>query len=161
MTLKKQVKISTYSMILTILTLVLLIGIFLWQYNKYGNDAIVWVLLGIMVFWAFSCLFYSPLSIELTDDSLLINRSLRIKEIPLSAIYSVELCPPTMGEKRICGSGGMFGYWGWFSQRDLGKYFAYYGKASDCFLVKLKSGKQYLLGCEDAPEMVEEIRKRI
>ena len=68
---------------------------------------------------------------------------------------------PTMAKKRICGSGGWFGYYGWFSEPSIGKYFAYYGKASDCFLVTLKDGKKYVLGCESPDEMVEVINKLI
>ena len=68
------------------------------------------------------------------------------------------MCAPTMGTIRICGSGGWFG---WFSEKDLGKYFAYYGKASDCFLVTLKNGKKYMLGCKDTPKMVNAINEKI
>ena len=101
------------------------------------------------------------MSISVDEANLNINRSLRIKSIPLKEIKSVKLCPPTMAEKRICGSGGWFGYWGWFSEPSIGKYFAYYGKASDCFLIELKDGKKYLLGCADAPLMVERISSKI
>lgn len=66
-----------------------------------------------------------------------------------------------MGALRICGSGGFFGYWGWFKERDLGKYFAYYGKSSDCFLVTLKSGNKYMLGCTEPEEMVDFINKNL
>ena len=66
-----------------------------------------------------------------------------------------------MGAMRLFGSGGWFGYYGWFSERDLGKYFAYYGKSSDCFLVRLKDGRQYMLGCNDAQEVVKYIEARI
>ena len=79
----------------------------------------------------------------------------------MTEVASVKLCPPTMGAIRICGSGGFLGYWGWFQERDLGKYFAYYGKASDCFLVTLTDGRKYILGCQNAPEMVEYIAKQI
>lgn len=102
-------------------------------------------------------LFFSPMSLAIDDSSLIVNFSVRHKTIPLSEIESVRLCPPTMGAIRVCGSGGFFGYWGWFKENDLGKYFAYYGKASDCFLVTLKGGKKYLLGCKDAPDMVQAI----
>lgn len=66
-------------------------------------------------------------------------------------IAEVKLCQPTMGAIRICGSGGFFGWYGWFREGDIGKYFAYYGKSSDCFLVTLKDGRKYMLGCTDAP----------
>ncbi|MDE6575687.1 MAG: PH domain-containing protein, partial [Muribaculaceae bacterium] len=90
-------------------------------------SVIIWVLLGVVVIWALATLYYAPLSIELKDNVLAVNRSLRIKEIPLSEIKMVKLCPPTMAARRLFGSGGYFGYWGWFSEPDLGKYFAYYG----------------------------------
>ena len=82
---------------------------------------------------------------------------IRSTVLSYSEIESVRLCPPTMGEKRLFGSGGFLGYWGWFSERDLGRYFAYYGKASDCFLVRMRDGRQYMIGCEDAPKMVDYI----
>ncbi len=66
-----------------------------------------------------------------------------------------------MGTRRIAGSGGFMGYWGWFREGDIGKYFAYYGKASDCFLVTLRNGRRYMLGCNDAPEMVAAIQKEL
>ena len=100
-----------------------------------------------------------PLSFSLDKESLRIRRPLKTKSIPLSDIAAVRLCPPTMGAIRIIDSGEWFGWYGWFSEGDLGKYFAYYGKSSDCFLVTLKSGRKYMLGCKDAPEMVESISK--
>ena len=159
--MKQTVKLSTYSFIMTILTLIALIGVFVWEYYKTGSEAVLWIFLGIMMLWAFCVLFYGPLSIELTGSTLNINRSLRIKEIPLADIQVVKLCPPTLAAKRIFGSGGCFGYWGWFSERDLGKYFAYYGKSSDCFLIELIDGKKYILGCENAPAMVDALKARI
>lgn len=53
------------------------------------------------------------------------------------------------------------GYWGKFREADLGTYFAYYGRASDCFLVTLNDGRRYMLGCADAPAMVSELLKEI
>ena len=159
--MKQRVKLSTYSFIMSILTLIALIGVFVWEYYKTGSEVVVWIFLSIMILWAFSILFYAPLSIELTGSTLNINRYIRIKEIPLADIQVVKLCPPTLAAKRICGSGGCFGYWGWFSERDLGKYFAYYGKSSDCFLIELIDGKKYILGCENAPAMVDALKARI
>ena len=104
---------------------------------------------------------YMPMSIGADENAIYINRSLKIKAIPMADVVSVKLCPPTMGAIRVCGSGGFLGYWGWFKERDLGKYFAYYGKASDCFLVELSNGHKYMLGCQNAPEMVEYIAKQI
>lgn len=159
--MKKNVVFSTYSIILSFLTIGVLTGLLIWQYHRTGDELYTWLLFAIMVLWSALVYFYAPRSISVNDESLDINRWMRTKSIPLSEIESVTLSSPTMGEHRICGSGGFFGYWGWFSQRDLGRYFAYYGKASDCFLVTLKDGRKYMLGCKDAPEMVAAIRSRL
>ena len=159
--MKRNVKYSPFVIIMTILTIMLCIGGFLWFYFKIGMTGYALLLLVIIIIYNIFSLYYSPLSIEVSDKDLKIHRMLFNKIIPLSEIYSVELYSPTMAEKRICGSGGYFGYWGWFSERNIGKYFAYYGKSSDCFLVKLKSGRKYMLGCKDSLEMVDEILNKL
>lgn len=153
--MKKRVELSTISMILTCLVLIWVGGLVLWHIEADGYDWRLWGLIVLLVALVALNLFYAPLWISISDGSLNIERSLRIKSIPLDEIADVKLCKPTMGARRICGSGGFAGYWGWFSERDLGRYFAYYGKASDCFLVTLKNGHKYMLGCKDAPEVVE------
>lgn len=94
-------------------------------------------------------LFHIILLISINDGNLNINRSLRIKRIPLKEI-KVKWCPPIMAEHLIFGSGDWFGYWGWFTGLSMDRYFAYYVKASDCILVELKN-ERYLLGCEVTP----------
>ena len=160
-TVKQRVELSSYCWIITLLTTAFICGIFICCLNIADNDIAVW-LWGVAIAVLFlSALCYMPLSISLDNESLNINRSLKIKSIPLTKIANVKLCAPTMGAKRICGSGGWFGWYGWFLEKDLGKYFAYYGKVSDCFLVTLKNGKKYMLGCKDAPEMVNAINEKI
>ena len=155
--MKRQVKFSPFSFITTIASLALLIGsVFIipeiWWQIGWGSFIAILLIIS---------LFYMPMSIGADENAIYINRSLKVKTIPMTEVASVKLCPPTMGAIRICGSGGFLGYWGWFRERDLGKYFAYYGKASDCFLVELKNGHKYILGCKNAPEMVEYITKQI
>lgn len=149
--MKCRVKLSTYSTIVTAICLIVLLACLYYCRDNCGIYAI-----GALIVIACSmALFYMPLSISVNDEDLNINRSLKIKRIPLKVVKSVKLCPPTMAEHQIFGSGGWFRYWGWFTEPSMGRYFAYYGKASDCFLVELKNGNRYLLGCEDAPVMVE------
>lgn len=114
------------------------------------GDQTKFTIIGILVcVMLATALWYAPMSLSVEDGCLNINRSLRIKSIPLQDIESVTQVTPTMGAIRTCGSGGFMGYWGWFREGDLGRYFAYYGKASDCFLVTLKDGRKYMLGCRD------------
>lgn len=159
--MKKRVDLSLYCWIISVLSTALVCVVFVSNLMRPDNDRAVWIL-GVAIMLLFLLpLFFMPLSISLDNESLEINRPLRIKSIPLSDIAGARLCAPTMGTIRICGSGGWFGWYGWFKERDLGKYFAYYGKASDCFLVTLKNGNKYMLGCKDAPEMVEAINATI
>ena len=157
--MKKKVELSAYSIVISAFGMSILCFVLCLQVSRDVLNWLSWTIFGVIISLCFCVLFYSPLSLSLSDSALSVNRLLRVRRIPLSEIESVRLCPPTMGAKRIFGSGGWFGYYGWFSEGDLGKYFAYYGKSSDCFLVTLKNGMKYMLGCKDAPEMVEAIRK--
>lgn len=160
-TIKQRVELSSYCWIISAFSSTFICGIFLYALQRPDNNLTVWISGAAIIMLFLSTLCFMPLSISLDNDSLNINRPLKIKSIPLSDIAEAVLSQPTMGAKRICGSGGWFGWYGWFSEKDLGKYFAYYGKASDCFLVTLKNGKKYMLGCKDAPEMVNAIKEKI
>ena len=159
--LKKRVKLSGWSIAMTILTMVFLIGICIWQFHKTENEFYCWLLLGIVAVWSFSTLFYSPMYIVLNEDSINVDTLMRVRRFPLDEIVSVKICEPTMSEHRICGSGGYFGYWGWFREPSIGKYFAYYGMASQTFLIRLKSGRQYMLGCRDSKEMAKALADQL
>lgn len=159
--MKKKVKLSSYSLVLSGLSFIVFCMLFV---NALRRDAPLWMIwsLGIAIFiLCFMALCYSPLSLSVDDRAISVHRLFKTKHISLSDIADVKLCPPTMAAHRIVGSGGWFGYYGWFSERDLGKYFAYYGKASDCFLVTLRDGRKYMLGCDDAPAMVEAIKDKM
>lgn len=158
--MKLQVKFSTYSFIITIAIILALSVIMIHELNS-NREIHAYFVAGILVVLCFTSLLYAPMSMSADNVNFYINRSLRIKTIPISDIKSVSLCPPTMSERRICGSGGWFGYWGWFREPSIGKYFAYYGKASDCFLIRLKDGRQYMLGCENPELMVDYLRDKI
>ncbi len=159
--MKKRVGFSGYCLIISALSSALICGLFVYALKQPDHGRPVVILAIIIAVMSLSTLLYMPLSVSVDDEKLSIRRTLRIKCIPLADISGVRLCPPTMAAHRICGSGGWFGWYGWFSERDLGKYFAYYGKASDCFLVTLKDGRKYMLGCSDAPDMADAIGSRL
>ena len=155
--MKQQVKINAFSLITTIACIALFIGAIFtkpeiwWQISWSVFVAILLII----------SLCYMPISIGADENAIYINRSLKIKAIPMTDLKSVQLHTPSLKTIRVCGSGGFLGNWGWFSEHGVGKYFAYYGKRNDCFLVELKNGRKYMLGCKNAPEMVEYIAKRI
>jgi len=104
---------------------------------------------------------FAPMGIQADKSCITIKALLKNRKIPMNNVESVQLFQPTMGAIRICGSGGYMGYWGIFKEGDIGRYCAYYGKASDCFLVKLKNGDKYVLGCENPSDMVARIASHI
>ena len=93
------------------------------------------------------------MSVNVTSDALTLNRSLGSKTIPIQNIDTIMPMSAPPDAIRLCGSGGFMGYWGWFKADSIGKYFAYYGKSADCFLVVLKDGRKYLMGCRDSEEI--------
>lgn len=158
--MRQRVILSAYSIFITLTALAALVALMIVQLNK-GEDTMAYFIAGALILICVLALIYAPLSISVDDENVNINRSLRIKSIPIADIAAVYLCQPTMSERRICGSGGWFGYWGWFKEPSIGRYFAYYGKSSDCFLVQLKDGRQYLLGCKYPADVVEFINNSI
>ena len=102
---------------------------------------------------------YLPLSVEVDEQCLYINRALKTKTIPLSAIRTIRLYPNPDADESILfrSRNGVLGSWGYYDGYGVGRYFAYYGCVDDCFLIELDNGKKYVLGCENANLMVDHI----
>lgn len=159
--MKKRVVLSAYCWVVSVFCMGVLLCMFLWQHSKPDVGWAVWVLLGAVVFLCLMALLYAPVSISLDSGKLTLHTPMLRKSIPVAKIVIVELWPPTMAEGRVIGSGGFFGYYGIFREKSIGRYRAFYGKASNCFLVTLKSGYKYMLGCQDAQQMVAAIKKQM
>lgn len=152
--MKSRVDLSTFSFILTIVVLVAMGAA---VYATYGTDKFLIVVAAVIVLLIF-CLYYAPLSISANEKEICVNSSLWMHRIPMRRVVGVERFQPTMGGLRLCGSGGFLGYWGMFKEGDIGHYTAYYGKASDCFLIRLDNGDKYILGCKNPDGMVAYIK---
>lgn len=153
--MKSKVKLSLFSSVITIVvTIALIAGVFV-DWDKQKGDALI--LLAILVTLLIVSLYYYPQSIEATDKELVIHRQFKDKVFPYSSIKSVDRCYPSIGGLRLCGSGGFFGYWGYFTDIVIGNYFGYYGNRSQCILVKLTDGKQYVISCEQPDEMIHTV----
>lgn len=156
--MKSKISYSTYANLLTgFISLVLFAGCIATVREKYAFS----ILLTVYLFLFVSSMLWGPCYIKADERYLVLGSLCKKKKILMSNIESVELFQPTMGALRICGSGGFMGYWGIFREGDIGKYYAFYGKASDCFLVRLKNGDKYVLGCNQPAQMVEYIQSQI
>lgn len=147
--MKQHVSLSTYCITVTIIALLLLGGLF--TYGLFNSEQWVVTLVGIMIAIALlSSLFYMPVTISVNRESVIINRPLCDKELRMDEIKSIKLMQPSaLSTSRLCGSNGMFGYWGWFRDNEHGRYFAYYGKVRDCFIIELRNGRKYMLSCDN------------
>lgn len=158
--MRRRVELSGYCWIISALSTALMCGIFVYALKQPDHTWPVVVLAVLIVGLILSTLFYMPLSVSVDDRNLNISRSLRIKSIPLSEISDVRLCRrpwvPGASAGAAAGSAGTAG-----SASATWANISPYGKASDCFLVTLKDGRKYMLGCKDAPEMVAAIKARI
>lgn len=156
--MESKIRYSAFSWIITVICLIALVAI---CFVAYGNDAAFYTLAAVLAILVFAGLYSAPLSIAADGDYIYIKKPLRTTKIRMDQVQSVELFQPTMGAIRICGSGGYFGYWGIFREGDIGRYSAAYGRASDCFLVRMKNGDKYVLGCSDPASMVDYINSHL
>lgn len=156
--MKNKVKLSLFCFIITYFVLLaLIIGVF----TSWGEGNKAVVLLVILVSLVGISLYFFPKSIESNDNGLIIHCQYNDKAFAYSDIEKVERCYPSAGGLRLCGSGGFFGYWGYFTDIVIGNYFGYYGNRSQCILIKLKDGKQYVISCENPDKMVNAISSRL
>lgn len=156
--MKSKVRLSAYSSIITIV----IIGVLLFALAMtHGETSGFYVILALLITMLIGAGLYSPRMIETDNKEIRIHSPWKSHCIPLDRVKKVELFQPTMGAIRIWASGGFMGYWGLFREGGVGRYTAFYGKASQCFLVCLDKGEQYVLGCEDPEGMVACIRTLI
>ncbi len=157
--MKQKVKFSTYSLIVTAVVLIIwIVGIF----SLLGDEEKLTLFCIIMAPTTIAGLYFCPKYIEANVSGIVLHRLLSSPKVFLyDKIQSVDTCYPSAVGLRLCASGGFFGYWGYFSDIMIGSYFGYYGSRSNCILVKMKDGKQYVLGCENGVAMVNYIKSQM
>lgn len=157
--MKSKVHFSAYCIAITVAVIAaLLIGIVA---TRHQTDKCV-LLTVITAFTTLAGLFYCPVSVSVDSDSVKVHRLISgCKSFRYSDIETVDTCYPSAGGLRLCGSGGFFGYWGYFSDILIGQYFGYYADRSQCFYIKLKNQRQYVISCDNHIEMVKTIQKNL
>ena len=100
-TIKQRVELSSYCWIISAFSSTFICGIFLYALQRPDNNLTVWISGSAIIMLFLSTLYYMPLSISLDNDSLSINRPLKIKSIPLSDIAEAVLSQPLATIKSI------------------------------------------------------------
>ena len=107
---------------------------------------------------AVSCALFFPIRLIVTDDTIKIRRPIGTVKVDINDILS---CCIIEDEKqffdkviRTCGSGGAYGYWGYFRHSKYGKMRFFVTHRQQCFHIKLKDGKHYVISSEKRDEIV-------
>ena len=105
------------------------------------------VLVGIMIF----CEGYSPQRLEISQSKITVLRRYDSITIPRSMILSVvQLEPKDM--KRVYtdgGCAGLFGYFGGFRSKQLGRFKMYATSMDNLYLITLSDGRKIVIGCTE------------
>ena len=105
------------------------------------------VLVGIMIF----CEGYSPQRLEISQSQITVLRRYDSITIPRSMILSiVPLEPKDM--KRVYtdgGCAGLFGYFGGFRSKQLGRFKMYSTSMDNLYLITLSDGRKIVIGCTE------------
>ncbi len=157
-----NIKWTNIVWIITIVTLIILFfagysimkrsGINWW----YFNFPILLIIGGVLVV----TLLMAPLSLKFSATQLKICKIGGTTSISYNEIEKVGLVT-FKSATRVFGSGGLFGYIGRFSNRELGVFMSYVGDPSHTFYLKTKNGKTYVLSCEHPEIAVEKLQEMI
>lgn len=150
--IKHTVDLSRWALILTLTVNAVLLAV---CFLTLKTRPTFYIILGIYILTLIFAFCYAPMSIEADGEAVILHSIFRKRKLRYADIDSVRLMQPTMGAVRIIGSGGYMGYWGIYSEGDIGKYFAFYGRSSDCFLIRMKDGRQYMAGCRNPHDIVD------
>ncbi len=156
--MKQKVKYSPLSLALTGIALIIFLCAFVDTHDNIHKLVLFSILIGCVMI---SALYYCPTSVTVSESGITLHRLLGKKVFGFNDILSVDTCYPSAGGIRLCGSGGFFGYWGYFNDIMIGTYFGYYGSRSHCFLIKLKNGRQYVLGCDNPAAIVNYLYEKL
>lgn len=157
--MKSKVHFSLFCKIITIAVFAALIGATI---SSIGNTRDCAILSAITLLAIFSGLYYCPTAVSATTAGVTVHRCLSgDKVFRYSDIKKVDTFYPSAGGLRLCGSGGFFGYWGYFSDILIGQYFGYYADRNQCFYIVLKNNRQYVISCNNHTEMVKTIQQHL
>ncbi len=111
---------------------------------------------------AIAPLLLTPRAIEIRDDNIIIHRLFSRKTIPIQSIVVVgRRNRNDFGvDMRLAGGAGLMGYFGLFTNRQIGKYWAIANNSNELFWV-ISNDKIRLLSCNNSQECVRILNEMI
>lgn len=106
--------------------------------------------------------FISPRSVCLTPEAVVLRRVAGAKVFRYADIAEAGVWTGNPYKMlRTFGCGGVHGFIGWFYGGGMGNHFEYVGNYDEAFFIRLRSGRKYLISCEDSRRAVDTIKSRI
>ncbi|MFM7015747.1 MAG: PH domain-containing protein [Bacteroidota bacterium] len=144
----QKIKFNLATKVLSVAVMLIPVTLIVTHRLVIKDDIILPDVIGVLLFAAFFITWMlHPTSYEITSDELLIHRPKGPIKIALSDIKTIEKTDAGLSI-RLFGSGGLFGYFGYFSSKKLGKHYRYTGNNEDLVCITC-STKKYLLSIYD------------
>lgn len=116
------------------------------------------VALPILIVIALYCEGYSPQRLELSASQITVLRRYNSITIPRSTILSIT--PLTRQDMRwtmaLGGCGGLYGYFGTFSNRSMGQFTMYATTMENLYLIRTADGQKVVISCSE-PDLLQKI----
>ena len=154
---------SVEVIVITLLTVVLVLGIIISFYSRWPANlsllkyALTIVILLIIIVPAV----YSPIRLSINDEKLVLKRLVGNIEIDLKNVYSVTIISnrEISNSIRTFGSGGLFGYLGQFKNNLIGSYTMYATEKQNLISINTSKGK-YVFSCSKPHEFIELVNQK-
>lgn len=123
------------------------------------NLIIAWVIMALILIPSILSFFIFPMYIVADDEGVGVRTLARTKQIPyenIDRIVRVDEQPlfSPISTIRLFGSGGVFGYIGWFRSKGIGTFISYATDEKNVFLIYRKKGKPVAISVNDPDEFL-------
>ena len=123
------------------------------------NLTTAWVIMALILIPSILSFFIFPVYIVADDEGVGVRTLARTKLIPyenIDRIVRVDEQPlfSCISTIRLFGSGGVFGYIGWFRSKGIGTFLSYATDEKNVFLIYRKNGKPVAISVNDPDEFM-------
>ena len=116
--------------------------------DETPSQLLKYALAGLLAAPLLSGLFIAPLAIRIGDEAIQIRRPVGCTAIPVGQIVSVQRVDfsEIRHAIRLFGSGGIFGYVGWFYNSRYGRFLMYATETDNLVLIRT-ADRSYIVSC--------------
>ena len=142
--MKRYLKPDVFSVVITLISLGLLVYMFLRPESVFIYSVLRSIIIMIVVYFFVQM----PLYVVETEEKITIRKVMGQKEFRKGECVITKLSNDDMlGSVRLFGSGGLFGYIGWFRNDKLGKFYMLSLSRRQLLKIVEPSGKVFVVGC--------------